>query len=68
MRKLKTDNLEVVIRIENDGMRCFQVAMTDKDEPLEEPQHIFRLPLALTKQNFNEAKFLKHLLNFFIKE
>lgn len=68
MRKVKTDNLEIRIRIENDGMRCFQVAMTDKDEPLDEPQHLFRLPLALTKQNFNEAKFVKHVLNFFIKD
>lgn len=68
MKKYKTDNLTVVIKIEDDGMRCFQIAMTDRDEPLDEPQHIFRLPLNLTKQNFNDANFIKHILNFFIKD
>ena len=71
MHKYKTDNLEMRIKIFRDiggAKRMFFFGMTDKDEPLENPQICFYLPANLTKQNFTDTKFVKHLLNFFIKD
>lgn len=69
MKKYKTDNLEIVISVSLlDGKRLFRIGMTDDNDPLDEPQIAFDLPANITKQNFNDANFVKHLLNFFIKE
>ena len=71
MHKYKTDNLEMRIRIQLDcgrSKRVFLIGLTNEDEPLENPQFAFHLPASITKQNFTDAKFVKHLLNFFIKD
>lgn len=71
MKKYKTDNLEIKINVHLDPggqKRFFLMGMTNNDDPLEEPQIVFYLPADITKQSFNDANFVKHILNYFIKE
>ena len=71
MKKYKTDNLEIKIGLHLDPgchKRIFLVGMANDDDPIENPQIAFYLQANITKQSFNDANFVKHILNFFIKE
>ena len=72
MKKYKTDDLEIYVVIHNDcgngTKKYFEIGMTNIGEPLEEPQISFYVPTDLCKAQFNDANFVKHILNYFIKE
>ena len=63
MRKIKTDNANIKIILSNSGNKqnitvCFDDLTTFEAV----------LPQDCCKQNFNDANFAKHILNFVIKD
>ena len=71
MKKYKTKDLEVFISV-----RCIDDAATFHIEMTGEPinscnpghQHHIQIPQGICKSQFNDANFIKHILNFFIKD
>ena len=71
MKKYKTQNLEAYISISRvDDTLLVECEMND--DPVNSfncsHKHHIQVPANLCKSQFNDAHFIKHLLNFFIKE
>ncbi len=71
MKKYKTKDLEVFISIGCvDDTMLFHVEMND--DPVNSfntgHKHHIQIPQGICKSQFNDANFIKHILNFFIKE
>ena len=63
MRKIKTDNANIKIILSNsDNKQNITVCFADLTT------FEAGLPQDCCKQNFNDANFAKHILNFFIKD
>lgn len=71
MKKYKTENLEAYIAISKvDDTLLVEVEMND--DPVNSfntgHKHHIKLPASVCKNNFNDSNFLKHIMNFFIKD
>lgn len=68
MKKFNTDNLELAIAVRTDGAdKKIMIAMTDDNDPMDEPQYTVILPAELCKSAINNDGLTKHIINYFIK-